>query len=356
MMSLGFCGQCRTCLGGTGTQGLIIGPLSWSPDGKWLVYSGRAGTCLIKANPSGTDTTVMKEEKNGGLLLLPVWCLEKDAIVYEWVDEENCEIRRLCLSSGTEACIFKSQGEIRELRLSPDGRWVSFVLRENDESNLYMLSVDGGTKPILLANDVSGREYSHSWGPSGKVVAAIRHETNGAAHGDYLALIAIPDKKTTRLEGCGPRILAVEWSPNSDLIAYCARSEAGIDRIWFVHSDGSLPRACSSGSIDLHPDWSPDGRLLAYVKTRRVDGGKPENRVFVMTRTGKEETELHEVGPASASFPKWSPDGHRIACIVTTPSGDGKFAMKVVVVQYASEAVGETVGDFTEKEEASKKR
>jgi len=289
---------------------------------------------------------VIKEEKEGALLVYPIWCQDGGSIVYEWLDKENCEIRRLDLSTANEACIFKSQGEIRELRLSPDGRWVSFVFRKDGESSLHMLAIDGG-KPVLLANDVSGRDYSHSWGPDAKTVAVIRHDTNGGGRRQYLGLIGIGDKKTSRLDACGRRVLSVEWSPNSELIAYCARSETGVNRVWTVYSDGTLATPCSSGSIDLLPAWSPDGRFLAYVKTRRVGGAKAENRIFVMTRTGTQEREL-QVGSGSASFPKWSPDGHEIACIVSTSSPDGKVSKKVLVVEFASDEFRRDQGSSAE--------
>jgi len=326
--------QCLECLGGNGAEGFIVGPLSWSPDGKWIAYSGQGGRVLFKANYSGNDTMVLKGEDNGGLLLYPTWCRDSTSIVYAWVTQDACEIRKLHTLGGTEISIFKSHGEIRELRLSPDGGWVSFVLREDEKSSLYMLAIDGEGGPLLVADSVSGREYSHSWDPESKALAVIRQETDSNGYRQYLELVTIPDKKTSRLDACGRRILSVEWSPKSDLIAYCARSDVGVNRVWTVGSGGTLPRALSTGSIDLQPDWSPDGELLAYVKTIYVDGGKGENRIFIISRTGVGEAELEKVGLGSVLFsPKWSPDGRRIACIVATSSTDGNFETKLVVVE-----------------------
>ena len=56
------------------------------------------------------------------------------------------------------------------------------------------------------------------------------------------------------------------WSPKGDKIAFVCRSDAGFNM--FVSGvDGSNPFQLTSGGDNEDPDWSPDGRYLAFATT-----------------------------------------------------------------------------------------
>src|SRR5207253_1121130 len=59
---------------------------------------------------------------------------------------------------------------------------------------------------------------------------------------------------------------------------------------------------------DASPQWSPDGRRIAFLSTRR---GKPQ--IFLIPVDGGEARPLTALPQGVGSGPAWSPDGQRIA-------------------------------------------
>jgi Tol biopolymer transport system component len=74
----------------------------------------------------------------------------------------------------------------------------------------------------------------------------------------------------------------------------------GNDEIYVMNVDGSdLKRLTSHPDDDQYPDWSPDGKQIAFSR----DG------IYIMNPDGSDQTRLTEFG----GCPAWSPDGRRIA-------------------------------------------
>jgi Tol biopolymer transport system component len=69
--------------------------------------------------------------------------------------------------------------------------------------------------------------------------------------------------------------------------------------------------------VSLDPSWSPDGKLLAYVKSPSADtGGQPSltwfkaHRLFVFDAATRRSTEVARAD--GASVPTWSKNGKEI--------------------------------------------
>lgn len=82
----------------------------------------------------------------------------------------------------------------------------------------------------------------------------------------------------------------------------------GNKEVYLMDYDGRrIRRLTSSGTINLSPVWSPDGRELAFMSWR---GRQPA--VYVMSAEG-ELGVLNTVGGELSSAPDWSPDGRQLA-------------------------------------------
>jgi dipeptidyl aminopeptidase/acylaminoacyl peptidase len=59
-----------------------------------------------------------------------------------------------------------------------------------------------------------------------------------------------------------------DWSPDGRFIAYAAYTGSAIDLRLLDLGSGATVSVVADGSVNLEPRWSPDGRRLAYVSTR----------------------------------------------------------------------------------------
>jgi len=103
---------------------------------------------------------------------------------------------------------------------------------------------------------------------------------------------------STVQEGAGPE-------PSGGPIAFTLRDQAGRLQIFTENLDGSNPRQLTFEGDNGRPDWSPDGKKIAF--------GSRENNgttwVAVMDADGSNQRILVE----GTGDPDWSPDGNQIA-------------------------------------------
>jgi TolB protein len=90
----------------------------------------------------------------------------------------------------------------------------------------------------------------------------------------------------------------------------------GVQGIFVVDLDGSHERQIQPPRGGLFPDWSPDGRRIAF-STLRADGTE------TIVTTDPDGTHLHHTGVVGGECAEWSPDSSRLA--YCHHPGDGDF-------------------------------
>ena len=93
--------------------------------------------------------------------------------------------------------------------------------------------------------------------------------------------------------------------PRDRIVAYTAEA-AGSRQVFTLSLRGGYPTQLTASDKPVSdPQWSPDGRRLAYVR---------DDEIWVMETDGSRLTRV--VGkPGGGRQPRWSPDGHRLAFI-----------------------------------------
>ncbi len=245
---------------------------------------------------------------------------------------------------------------VTDVQIAPDGRRIAFVVTELDaesdeiRSRIWLVSADGGpTRPLTYG---PGRDSAPRWSPDGRFLAFLSDRPGRA--GDRPQLYVLPmdggePRRLTDLErGAGPAV----WSPDGQMLLFAARvakeaapSDAEARRRWeqrprvvtrahykddgsgytfdaasqlfVVPLDGGPPRQITSGEASSRePAWSPDGRRVAFVRTRTGPADYNLTDLWVCDADGGNTQRLtDDVGRAAA--PAWSPDGRTIACYGT---------------------------------------
>jgi len=94
--------------------------------------------------------------------------------------------------------------------------------------------------------------------------------------------------------------------------------------IWLVSTSGTeTPVRLTNGKHDAQPRWSPDGKLIAFVRSGdKDDGGKPSPaQIALLSLAGGEARMITDL-PKGAARPVWSPDSKRIAFLSSTTPED----------------------------------
>ena len=94
--------------------------------------------------------------------------------------------------------------------------------------------------------------------------------------------------------------------PSNGKIAFVSDRDLNL-MIYVVNPDGTRERRLTWAGDNMHPEWSPNGRRIAFATVRHPI---PRARIHVMNADGTGQREL----TAQDDFwPSWSPDGRRIA-------------------------------------------
>ena len=306
---------------------------AWSPDGRYVAFlrhisPGRAG--LFLTNPLSSAERLLTEivAPNRGvgfwgphLAWSPnsKWIATVDKISPNassglfLISADTGEKRPISLPGGFSGVISPS--------FSPDGRSLAFIrILGFFVSELYRLSLtedlNARGEPIQLTFFKNQRTASPVWTRDGREIVF----DSGDAGNGYLYRIAIDEPGKPR------RIESIEKIHHLLAISHAAHRLAYVRTLWdtniwrlqlgvndkLVASPSSL---ISSTRADLNPQFSPDGKQIAFISDRSGD-----MEVWVSDSDGSNARQLTSFGGVQTDCVRWSPDGARLV-FQTYPDG-----------------------------------
>ncbi len=260
----------------TASESWLAARLSWSPDGKLLAFSG-------KESP----------QSMASIFLLAV----------ETLEQRQLTPPPLAGYSDTNPAF------------SPDGKTLAFIRRHGTSSREIYLAPAAGGEPRRLTNDNRTID-SVAWTADGRGLVFTSDRSGLSSLWRISASGGAPE----RFAVGGENVHDAALSRQGDRLAYS--QELADTNIWRWEAPESAGRRrppiklIASTRIDTNPQYSPDGRKIAFVSDR--SGGM---EVWVCDSDGSNLVRLtHFNGPFVGS-PRWSPDSRQIAfdCVAGNP-------------------------------------
>jgi serine/threonine-protein kinase len=165
---------------------------------------------------------------------------------------------------------------------APDGKRVVFRSGVGGgEDNLYWKAADGSGTAERLATSPRSQTPS-SWSPDGTTLAYVEEgPSTGFFQFDILGL-SITDREARPIVHTSANEMSPEFSPDGRWLAYVS-SESGRNEVYVQPFPGPGERLLISNNSGVQPAWSADGRELFYVQ--QVPGKPLATLMSVSIRT-----------------------------------------------------------------------
>ena len=303
-------GAARKVFSPVGTIEWERGTLSWSPDGKRLIFpDGKSAKSPSFIYSLRLDTLQSQRLTNPPEL--------SDGDYSPSFSPDGSKIAFVRGTEGAVRDIFIADGNGASPRqLTFDKRYVSGLTWTADSTALVFSSDRGGKFSLWRLGINGGEPVRLSVGGEDAFSPAISRQGNHLAYAQRSAKWSIvrvslsgPDAKNplTRILSSTQQDSFAHFSPDSSRIAFQS-VRSGTQEIWLASIDGTgLVKLTSfEGPLTGSPTWSPDGRQLAFDSRP-----KGQSHIYVANVEGGVPRPVTD-GAYNDIVPSWSRDGRWI--------------------------------------------
>ena len=276
----------------------------------------------------------------GGIAVLLLLLVAVGVSVYEWsTRHRGFNLENMKLTQVT------SNGKAAMVAISPDGRYVAYVLREGEKQSLWFRQVETGSDVQILPPDVVSF-VGMTFSPDGNYLYFIRSDKS-TANFRYLYIMPVL--------GGTPRQLVrdidspVSFSPDGKQFAFLRGVPQKLETDLIVADaatgGGEKVLAAPQGPKNhqlFGPAWSPDGKTIV------VPGIDRQNVRFFLTAVNVADNTSQEIYSSQevVGRPLWLPDGSGLLFVQLAPVGAGRG--QIWFLPYPSGEVRRVTNDLTD--------
>ncbi len=167
--------------------------------------------------------------------------------------------------------VARMPGRSSDPAFSPDGESLAFAFRTPEQTtrDIWAKRIEGGEAQRLTKNPAD--EFGARWSPDGRSLAFLRRM------GGQLRIVLIPaeggaEREIGWIHGDGPERPRMTWAPDGNSLIVSDSSHGGNDDLALyrmdIHTGKRSAFLSAEGGSDTAPTFSPDGKLLAFLRLR----------------------------------------------------------------------------------------
>ena len=291
-----------------------------SPDGKQVAYAWHIERDLCDLRIIGLDGSeprVIYRNEEIACIRVQDWSPDGQHILATLLKKNRTHQTVLVSVADSSVRVLRTHSSASRMRFSPDGQWIVYDFAPEEESpqrDIYLLPSDGSGGMPLVEHPVN--DFVLGWAPDGKSVlfASDRADTYGA-----WVIQVVDGQPRGAPELVKPDIapIAVHWLGLTGDGSYYYSQSAWVSDVYVATLDpetGTLQppqKLVSHVGLDTSPDWSPDGRYLAYALGGGSEFDSPVLGIRSI-RTGEERRHRLGMRRVHAFQLHWSPDGRSL--------------------------------------------
>ena len=306
----------------------------WSQDGHTLYFmSDRSGHENIWAMPVGGQAHALTKFESGRLLW-PSISHDGRYIVFErnfgiWLlDLKGGSARELNIrlrGAPAEAAVVhrKFSGDIEDMALSPDGKKVAFIVH----GEVFAASAKDGGDAQRVTNTASP-EMQVTWAPDNRRIAYVSRRDGH----DHIYLYSFADETERQLTSGSGEDDTPMFSPDGKLLAF----QRSRKELVVVDLAAKSERVVASGYLDRPPlgsdrpfDWSPDSKWLCYTSY----SARMFRNANVVRADGGESHAVTFLANVFSNSVNWSPDGKSLL-MTTGQRTEGSHVARIDLVPH----------------------
>lgn len=306
-----------------------------SPDGRLVVYNWMKKNFGWEVRVGPVDGSsyrvLLSTDANDDYAQAEAWSPDGKQLAVHTMTKDVNQVALIAVAGGSPRVLKSFDWRVPgNMRFSPDGKYIAydFAPAENSpERDVYVLPTDGGREARLVEH--AAHDYLLGWMPDGRILfASDRSGTTDAW------TLAVSEGKA---QGA-PELLKKDLGSVSSLgfsragSLYYGLRVSGPD-VYTIPLDPQTGKVVGTPArvaqrfigTNTDPDWSPDGRRLAYVSERAFRSDSFGSRVLCIAdlASGLQRELPFRLG--SISRLRWSPDGRSILFRANSERGQSFF-------------------------------
>jgi dipeptidyl aminopeptidase/acylaminoacyl peptidase len=299
-----------------------IGSVAVSPDEKQIAYS--VAYYSVPENKSNNELFVMNADGSSNRQITrdswqesqPVWIKDGKKIAFLCSESGSSQVWEMNPDGTERKQLTRYEGDIEGFAFSPDGKKLLFIAQVKTVQSTADKHPDLPKATGIIVTDLMYKHWDE-WVTTAPHPFVADFDGNGISNVQDI-LDGEPYESPMKPWG---GIEQLAWSPASDKVAYTCRKKTGLAYAVSTNSDiyiydlatGKTENITEENKgYDTNPQYSPDGKYIAWQSMKR-DGYEADlNRLFVMDLATGEKRFVSRAFESNVDAFLWNKDSQSI--------------------------------------------